>query len=152
MISCVFVQNDSFVNPFIYNLNRVKFVDYSILNITVNYDKQKNIKEIGIIPFYAPELEFIERYKDDQDIIIPHIQLRSQSINELFNINEPISVYILSLQEILNDMEKKHFVFKQPEYLFYFKYLFLYKYFPYSQESSLVIDKQYQLKFNDIQQ
>jgi len=55
----------------------VKFVDYSILNITVNYEKQKNIKEIGIIPFYAPELEFIERYKDDQDIIIPHIQLRS---------------------------------------------------------------------------
>ena len=73
----------------------MKFDSESILDITTHYEKQTNIKEIGPIPFFIRDLEYIERFKDDEDSLKAEITIRPYSIGELFDINQTIHINIL---------------------------------------------------------
>lgn len=151
-ISCVFVQGNRQVSPFIYSLNQVVFSDQSILSITTNFREGDNVKEIGPIPFFVNEIQFLNRYKDELDQLDPHVQTNSEAIKDILDINKPIQIFIMKYQDVEDKLKINRLDLKYPEYAIYYKYLFLLKYFPYSLGPDFIISSQFQLKQNEIQQ
>ncbi len=90
-----------------YSINRINFNERSILDITINFGKQKNIKELGPIPFFINELEFLDKFKDDEDAINPKVNIRPLTISEVFDPQKPIDIFILLYDDIESELKKQ---------------------------------------------
>ena len=92
----------------------MRFDTHSILAITTEYGQQSGLKEIGPLPFFIHELEYIDRFKEEEDDLKVEITIRPYTFGELFNPSQPVVIHILDYQDVQTELKKQHLIIKSP--------------------------------------